>query len=573
MLGFDEVVVADFEFHQPHGDRPEPICGVAHELVSGRVHRLLREDLLRQRVPPYPIGTNSLFVAFYAPAEVGCHRALGWPAPSNILDTFAEFRSLTNGRYLPCGSGLLGAAMYFKLSALDAVEKKEMQELAIRGGPFTADEARALLAYCEADVDVTKRLFRAMLPHIGLDRAMLRGRYMAAAAHIEHAGVPIDVKRLNTLRTRWDGVKDRLIQRVDADYGVFEGRTFKADRWERWLDEHSIYWPRLPTGRLALDDDTFQERARAHRIVAPIRDLRHALGQLRLNDLAVGADGRNRCMLSPFRARTGRNQPSNSRFIFGPSAWLRSLIRPQPRHALAYIDWAQQEFGIAAALSGDPAMLRAYESDDPYLTFAKQARAAPADATKTTHAAVREQFKTCALGTLYSMGANSLAERTGLQRPYAVELLRLHRATYPQFWKWSDQVLDYALLHNHLNTVFGWQLLVEGEPNPNSLRNFPMQANGAEMLRLACCLATERGVKVVAPVHDALLIEAPVGNMVGAIVTTLRAMKEASRIVLSNLSLRTDVKPFRFPMRYVDKRGLLMWNTVWQIIRDLEADK
>jgi hypothetical protein len=61
---------------------------------------------------------------------------------------------------------------------------------------------------------------------------------------------------------------------------------------------------------------------------AGIRELRHTLGQMRLNDLTVGVDGRNRCMLSAFRARTGRNQPSNSRFIFGPSCWLRGLISP-----------------------------------------------------------------------------------------------------------------------------------------------------------------------------------------------------------------------------------------------------
>jgi hypothetical protein len=43
--------------------------------------------------------------------------------------------------------------------------------------------------------------------------------------------------------------------------------------------------------------------------------------------------------------------------------------------------------------------------------------------------------------------------------------------------------------------------------------NFPMQANGAEMLRLACCLAIERGLAVCAPVHDAILIEAPLAEM------------------------------------------------------------
>src|SRR5207245_269910 len=108
-------------------------------------------------------------------------------------------------------------------------------------------------------------------------------------------------------------------------------------------------------------------------------------------------------------------------------------------------------------------------------------------------------------GTLYSMGVQTLADRTQLTLPYADELLRLHRTTYPTFWRWSDRVVDYAMLHNHLDTTFGWHLFVEGEPNPNSLRNYPMQGNASEMLRLACCLAVERGVQVIAPVHDALL--------------------------------------------------------------------
>ena len=45
------------------------------------------------------------------------------------------------------------------------------------------------------------------------------------------------------------------------------------------------------------------------------------------------------------------------------------LLHGVPSHALAYIDWSQQEFGIAAALSGDTRMQEAYASGDPYLTF------------------------------------------------------------------------------------------------------------------------------------------------------------------------------------------------------------
>jgi DNA polymerase I len=88
--------------------------------------------------------------------------------------------------------------------------------------------------------------------------------------------------------------------------------------------------------------------ARAYPIISPLRELRHALSDLRLNDLSVGDDGRNRTPLWAFGSKTGRNQPSNSKYIFGPSVWLRGLIKPPPGYAVAYIDWSSQEVGIAA---------------------------------------------------------------------------------------------------------------------------------------------------------------------------------------------------------------------------------
>lgn len=405
-----------------------------------------------------------------------------------------------------------------------------------------------------------------------LDYALLRGDYMTALARVEHAGIPIDMPSFNTLTASWTDITDYLIRDIDRSYGVFEGRTFKRDRFEQFLIRNGLPWPRLPdSGELALDDDTFSEQEKLHpSLIAPLHQLRQSLGQLRLNKLAIGQDGRNRCMLSAFAAKTGRNQPSNSKFIFGLPAWLRSLIRAPEGHAVAYIDWAQQEFGIAAAFSNCPAMIRAYQSGDPYMTFAIQAGAAPEGATKKTHEDVREQYKTCALGVLYAMGKATLSQRTGLPIPYAEDLLRRHRQTYPEFWDWSDRVLNHGMIFSRLNTVFDWRIQLVGEPNPNSIRNFPMQANGAEMLRLAVIFAIERGVKVIAPVHDALMIEAPEGELVSAVIETRRAMARASRIVLQTMELRTDVKVCRYPIRYMDKRGVQMWRKVWQIIREQE---
>jgi len=287
---------------------------------------------------------------------------------------------------------------------------------------------------------------------------------------------------------------------------------------------------------------------------------------MRLASLQVGDDGRNRCLLSPFSSRTGRNQPSSSKYIFGPSVWLRGLIRPQPGWGLAYVDWSQQEFGIAAALSGDAAMMDAYRSGDPYLGFAIQAGAVPPTATKETHEAQREQFKACVLAVQYGMGEVSLAMHIGQPVARARQLLDLHRRTFPRFWKWSDDAVDEAVLGGRLWTTFGWQIHTRGDVNDRSLRNFPMQANGAEMLRIACILLTAAGIRVCAPVHDALLIEAPLAELDGAIATARSLMKEAGRIVLDGFELGTEVTEVRYPDRYMDKRGAEMWNKVVELI-------
>ena len=99
-------------------------------------------------------------------------------------------------------------------------------------------------------------------------------------------------------------------------------------------------------------------------------------------------------------------------------------------------------------------------------------------------------------------------------------------------------------------------------PNPRSLCNFPMQANGSEMLRLACTRLVADGVRVCAPVHDAILIEAPLAELDAVVEHTQAIMREASAAVLGGFMLESDAKIVRSPERYMDARGVQMWNTV-----------
>ena len=168
------------------------------------------------------------------------------------------------------------------------------------------------------------------------------------------------------------------------------------------------------------------------------------------------------------------------------------------------------------------------------------------------------------------MGKDSLARRIGQSTAKARELLAAHKKTFKTFWGWNEGTVNYAMLEEILWTVFGWCVHVESATNPRMLQNFLMQANGAEMLRLACIIATEAGIKVCATIHDAILIEAPATEIEQTVAETQRIMAEASAIVLDGFELRTDADIIRYPERYQDKRGEEMWHKVMGIINSLK---
>jgi DNA polymerase I-like protein with 3'-5' exonuclease and polymerase domains len=276
--------------------------------------------------------------------------------------------------------------------------------------------------------------------------------------------------------------------------------------------------------------------------------------------LTIGSDNRDRCLISPFSSKTGRNQPSSVKFIFNAPSLLRNFIQPPPGRALAYIDWSGAEFGIAARLSGDMAMQQSYQAPSPYLDFGKRIGAVPPEATKTTHRAEHDLFKRALLGIQFGMGANTLAYRIGRTLPEAHHLLADHHRVYSQFWKWSDAVCDYAQIYGEVSATFGWKLHFGEGSRVQTFRNFPMQANCAEALRLACVFAVEAGVILCAPVHDALCIEADDDEIEHAVWLTQEAMRRASELVLDGFALRTDKLIVRHPDHFPEARGAEIWN-------------
>src|SRR5262249_42835171 len=301
------------------------------------------------------------------------------------------------------------------------------------GWPFTAEEREEILRYCATDVEAMVALLPKIFPHIDLDIALHHGEFVAALACMEHAGVPIDMKifpQLTDLQA-CPYVRDAMVPTIDAVYGVYvkgpDGDWhFNLDLFKQYLEREGIAWPLTETGKLVTKDKTFENMSKGHPQLEALRQLRHARNKMRKIKLAVGADGRNRTVLWPFKAKTGRTQPKASQWIFSPAVWLRSLIKPGPGQAVAYVDYSAMEFMVAALLSGDPVMIAYYFSGDPYLSFAKRVGAAPPNATKYTHAALRERYKTGLLAIQYGIQAITLAGRLGISVFAAHEMIAQH---------------------------------------------------------------------------------------------------------------------------------------------------
>jgi len=425
-----------------------------------------------------------------------------------------------------------------------------------------------------------------LLPHIDLPIALHRGEAVAALARSEHIGVPIDMEIFPQLADKktWRELRDSMVPLVDV-HGIYVRDKLGEWHWnnarfEELVASEGINWPRTETGKLDLRRKTFESMAKAYPQIEPLRQLRYIRDKLRSIQLSVGHDGRNRTVLWPFSSKTSRTQPKAKHWIFSPSVWLRFLIKPEPGKALAYIDYSSMEFLGAAALSdghvsSNNPMLDLY-SGDPYLNFGKIVGLIPPDATRDTPgvAVIRDRLKVLCLGVQYGMQKSTLATRLGVSEIEAHELLQLHRGLFSQYWHWSEDWLHHSLTSGMMKTVFGWQCATGiTELNGRSIRNWPIQSTCADMFRLAYVWGTRHGLTLIAPVHDAVLLEAPEDRIEADVALMREIMRRASRVILNptadgTIELRTDVKIIRYPDRFTDSRGTELWDTVLMLLAE-----
>jgi DNA polymerase I len=565
----------DFEYEATHHVLPVPVAMVVVDVITGRTIKLGQGEM---GVCPFSCDTGEVFIAFQAGAEASCFLALGWTLPPHWIDLYAEARRLSNG-LMVTGNGLLHVMARYGLPVRDAGHKKAMQSL-IGSGQWQPSDMPAILKYCEEDVQDTVQLLHRMLPDIigeapvsgekALAQAVIRGTFMAENARVEWQGLPVDVPAWSMVTERWPRIKDELIRAVDAQYGVFVDASFSAARFADYLAREYIPWPRLPSGVLALDDDTFRQRAKAEPRIANLRELRVALAQMRSNSIVVDPDGRSRTHMRPLASKTGRSQPSTSRYLFGASKWARSFIRAPEGHSFAYLDFKSQEIAVAAYLSGDEMLSESYRSGDPYMAFAKAAKLVPPDATKKSHPNERAACKAIVLGVQYGMAADGMAASSGVGVDMCRELLLRHRENYRPFWGFVQRYRDTIALGRPAYTPLGWRLQLGSGSilNERSSGNWPVQSTGSDILRVAVLFCTRAGVPPCATIHDALAFVVPTASADELLAVAKEQMERAAMAVLGG-HIGVDVTRFDSPDVYIDEVGHDFYETVMEKARGL----
>jgi len=168
------------------------------------------------------------------------------------------------------------------------------------------------------------------------------------------------------------------------------------------------------------------------------------------------------------------------------------------------------------------------------------------------------------LGIGYGQGAQGLAHQAGISLHRAEALLRGHRAAYPVFYTWRQRQVNGLARAAEYRALLGWRWSTEKACNPRTVMNFPMQANGAEMMRVAAIAATEAGLEVCAPIHDAFLICAP-NDRLEADIDRMQVIMQTAAEQLLGFPIRADCEiKAHFPDHFMPKEPEAIHN--WQAV-------
>ncbi|GAC1588164.1 MAG: DNA polymerase I [Hymenobacter sp.] len=424
---------------------------------------------------------------------------------------------------------------YSPVSILDLIGPKGKKQITMADVPPAQVKDYA----CE-DADVTlqlKHVFEPMLKDLGLLGLLndVENPLVPVLSSIEYEGVRIDSGAMNEYSAELQGYIKELETQIFREAGQEFNIGSPKQLGEVLFDKMQIGGGKIKktkTGQYATGEEILSLLAADNPIVALILEYRQ-LTKLRstyveaLPQLVSVVDGRVHTSFNQAVAATGRLSSTNPNLQNIPirtekGREIRKAFVPRDdQHVLLAADYSQVELRIMADFSGDKTMIEAFRQGlDVHASTASKVFHVPID---QVDAEMRRKAKTVNFGIIYGISAFGLAQRIGISRKEATDIIETYFQEFPSVKAFMDdsinraRELEYAetLLkrRRYLRDINSRNATLRGYTERNAI-NAPIQGTAADIIKMAMIniyhwLREEKlQTRMILQVHDELVFDA-----------------------------------------------------------------
>ena len=393
---------------------------------------------------------------------------------------------------------------------------------------------QSVYEYACEDADITLQLKSILEKELEKDGTVPLFRdvempLVKVLAYMERNGAMIDPVALaetsKLFTERMSALENEIYREAGEQFNILSPKQVGDILFERMkiVDKPK----KTKTGQYVTSEDVLESLRADHKIVDLIlkyRGLKKLLGTYidALPQLVNPATGKIHTSYNQTVTATGRLSSSNPNLQNIPirdedGKEVRKAFIPEPGCKFFSADYSQIELRIMAHLSGDKNMIEDFRlgHDIHAATAAKVFHKRIEDVTKTE----RSKAKTANFGIIYGISAFGLAQRMGVSRTEAKELIENYFKTYSGIKNYMDHSIEEAREKGYIETVLkrkrylpditSHNATVRGFAERNAI-NAPIQGSAADIIKIAMIAIYRRfrkeGIKstMILQVHDEL---------------------------------------------------------------------
>jgi DNA polymerase-1 len=523
----------------PRADRVR-LLSLAVETIDGGSFAYLVDCFVVDPAALWEAMADKELILHNAAFDLGFLARLGFTPTGKVRDTMLLAQMLTAGTMERVT--LAACCQRWLQRTLDKAEQKSDWS-----GELTDDQ----LAYAAVDVEVLAPLLKVLAAKIkdaGLvEVAKIEHRCLPAIVWIGRQGVALDKDAWQSLARAAVEEADRLCHELHQAAPQKPGELFNGWNWDSTRQAQQA----LELAGCKVEDTADETLAAVDHPLAQLLR-RYRLARKRgstygIDWLAhVAADGRVYPSWRQIGAASGRMSCSNPNMQQLPRGdYRRCIVAPHGR-VLVKADYSQIELRIAARVSGDKALLEAYQRGDDLHTRTARTVLGIEEVTKRD----RQLAKALNFGLLYGMGVRGFRQYAKSQ--YGLDLTedeaRRYRdaffRSYPGLAVWHRRVRSRKTVETR--TLAGRRRLLNDQTPDTHRLNTPVQGTGADGLKLALALLWERreqapGAFPVLAVHDEIVVEADAGQADTVAAWLKAAMVEAMAPIIEPVPVEVEV--------------------------------